>query len=277
MKGKVGKQPVLQDSERSNIILTRILKKYTTQDALTNCDSVDDLIQVAKSLLNSISTNKSLMKCFTRVIDRTIELEQTEKSERFLQKVIDASNDLKLDPSLIEKIYTSQKSRFIEKPLNDLFMIYCSDKGKFERYNEIDTLFEKIVDSPTLFRCVANQLKETFVMTQYSQEAQDFIKSILAKLEDECKKYNKDTLDLYPPNLQFCVLLLRIEPSYHTESSKNHVVQSLKEVFLRDYDDALILISQFPKWLPEYLMFFEKLELFTQKSDLENIEMRNCS
>ena len=259
---------VFQDSEQAHHFLIQLLKKYLTQDVINSCDDIDDLMQLGEILLNLVTTNRSLIKYFSKVVERIVTLDQNEKSLKFLQYILHKSNDLKLTSSFVEEIYINQKSYFIEKPLTDCFIEYCSNQSNHVQFDKMNDLFEKMVDSPSLFLVIMKQLKEFFVTTKYAEVTQNFIQHILSKLQTYCNKYHKDTLDLYPGNLQSCVILLRIKPSHHTDKSKVHTVQLLKKIFLKDCEDALILISHFPEWLPEYLELFENIEGFTQTSGL---------
>lgn len=259
IKGDFKHLPIFSDSEKSYNLLVHILKKYLTEEVLCNSDNVDSHIQVAEILQNCLIKNKSMMKCFERVIERIIVLEQTDKSRKYLQELINKSEELKVDTSLVEQIYKTQKSWLIDKPLSDYFDYYSSEDKK-QLVPDMTVLFEKIIDNPSLFELVAVRLKDSFVDTEYSQEAQDFIQKILESIQKHCDKYHKDMVDLYPAHLQFCVILLRIKPVHHSEKSKNHTVNSLKEIFLKSHTDALILLSHFPDWLPDYLKFFDILE-----------------
>lgn len=271
VKGDMGNLPIFQDTDQSYDILVHVLKKYLTQDVIANCDNIDSLVSLAEILYNSQMKNRFSLRYFKRVIERIITLAQTEKSGKFLQRVISQNNDLQLELSLEEKIYASQKSQLIEKPLSDCFVAYCSERNHKKWLSILDFLFEKIVDSPLLFQMVVNCLKEFFVTTEYAQKAQNFIQIVLERIQTLCDKNKKNVLDLYPTSVQSCVILLRIEPSCHTEKSKSHTVQALKQVFMRDHNAALILVSHFPEWLPQYLEFFEILEESTQNSKVQSL------
>jgi hypothetical protein len=257
VKGGIEDLRFFKDNERSYNFFIYILKKYLSEEIISYCDNIDNLVQLAEVLYNLLLKKRSLIKCFTRVIERIISLEQTERSEKFLLYIINKSDEMKLNLSLIEKVYLGQKSWLIEKPLADFFIAYCSDNNKEEHLNNMSLLLENVVYSPLLFQTISNQLIEFFVETKYSQIAQDFIRGILDKIEINCNKCRKDILELYPTHLQFLVILLRIKQNAHSENSKNQTVQSLKEIFLNDFNDATVLVSHFPEWLPEYLEFFE--------------------
>lgn len=257
LKGNIANLPTFQDSEQSYNFLLQLIKKNITEETLSNCDDPDDLIQVAEILMNAEKKDRSFIKCFVKVIERMISLTQSDKSKKFLEYIISKTEDLKLNFSFVEKIYSIQKVVFIEKPIADCFISYCSDQNKLEKFSELEFFWEKVSHSPILFYIVSKQLKELFLTTDYSKLSQDFIQKILNKVYSNCDKLNKDIVNLYPPTLQHCVILMRIKPSDHSEKSRNHTVNSLREIFLKDWCDTLILVSHFPVWLPDYLKFFE--------------------
>lgn len=260
LKGDIGEVLMFQDSEQSHAFLVYLLKKYMKPENLSMCSDIDHLIQTAEVLLNSIENYRSLVTCFVTVIERIISLNQTDKSEQFLKRVINKSDDLHLELSLIEKIFTNLKTQFVEKPLMDSFVTYCSDKNKNIELNMMNMFFSKVTDSSLLFSLLVNSLRELFVETKFAEVAQSFIQKILEKIQNQCREYHKDILDLYPAHLQFCVVLLRIKPADHSKKSKKQTVQSLQEIFLNDCNDALILISHFPDWLSKYIEFSENLD-----------------
>ncbi|KAJ8686495.1 hypothetical protein QAD02_022289 [Eretmocerus hayati] len=262
INGDLGDLPIFYDSAQSCEFLTRLVKKYVTDATLDDCNDMNELLNAANVLQNLVVKDQSLLKCFSKVIEKITSLDQSEKSEKFLTQIIERSDELKLDQTVVETIYKSQKSLFIEKPLIQCFSVYC--RTKRVELDKMNSLFEKIIDSPFLFQLVSLQLKDMFIETQYAQETRDFIANVLRFIEIHCEKYNKDTLDLYPLGLQYCVLLLRISPSLHTDMSKSQATQSLKEIFLKNHTNALILVSHFSEWLSEYLDFFEISKLSRQ-------------
>ncbi|XP_058796070.1 uncharacterized protein LOC131666959 [Phymastichus coffea] len=272
IKGNFGNLPIFGDSEKSYCLLLYILKKYMTEEVLKSCNNIDSLILAAELLQNCLTKSKLMINCFERVIERIIKLDQTNKSKRYLQELISKSDELKIDTSLVEKIYESQKSWLIYQPMTEYFNKFCSSKDKNQFGSDMVTLFEKIIDNPSLFELVILQLKDIFVETEYSQAAQDFIQEILKIIQAHCTKYHKDTLDLYPAHIQHCVILLRIKPTYHSEKTKNQTISSLKEIFLKSQSNALILVSHFPDWLPEYQKFFDILDKLTQSKKSESCD-----
>ncbi|XP_011494100.1 PREDICTED: uncharacterized protein LOC105359256 [Ceratosolen solmsi marchali] len=257
IKGGIDDLRFFKDNQRSYNFLIRFLKKYLSEEIIGYCDDADGLVQLAEILFNALMQKRSLTKCFTRVMERIIKLDETEKSQKFLRYIISKSDEFKLDSALINNIYLNKKLQFIEKPLGDSFMAYCSDRNKEHLLSNMDSLFEYVIDSPQLFQTVSGKLKEFFIETKYSEVARDFIQCVLDKIEINCAKNKKDLLDLYPTHLQFCVILLRIKQHVHRENSRIQTVESLKEIFLNDHDDAITLVSHFPEWLPDYLAFFE--------------------
>lgn len=271
MKGELENIKIFQDSEQTYNFLINLLRKHLTEDTLSNCDNPDDLIQLAEILLNEKKQNESFTEYFSKVMERITSLNQSDNSKKFLEYIISKSKCFKLNFSLVEKIYSNQKNIFIEKPIADCFLTYCSNQTKLENFSNLDFLLENVSKSPTLFYIVSNQMKEIFYTTKYSKVSQNFIQKILKKIRSNCDKDNKDILNLYPPSLQHCVILLRINIRDHTEKLKNYTISSLRDIFLKDWTGTLILISQHPDWLPVYLKFFEIINEPSQKS-VETVE-----
>ena len=86
------------------------------------------------------------------------------------------------------------------------------------------------------------------MITNYDEKTKDFIQQILNKIEVQCNKCDKDILDLYPPTIQFCVILLRINPNHHLAKSKKYTLDSVRNIFITNHNYALILLSHFPEW-----------------------------
>ncbi|XP_014219936.1 uncharacterized protein LOC106647882 [Copidosoma floridanum] len=254
---------VFQNLESSFEFLSHTLQKYLSDQNISSCDDVDSLVQLAEVLHNSEHNKKLCQKYFTKVVERITNLNQSPKSERFLRNLLENSDNFKIESSLIEKLYI--------KPLEACISDFYLDKTKEDNFKKIDFIFEKVIDSPSLFYLISNHLKNLFVKTKYAEKSQVFIKKMMEEIELFCNKHNKDTLDLYPTNLQFCVLLLRIKPCYHDNKSRNLTVQALKQIFLEDNNNALLLVSQFPEWLPDYLKFFDILEELSQKPDTQGV------
>ncbi|KZC12170.1 hypothetical protein WN55_03251 [Dufourea novaeangliae] len=109
---------------------------------------------------------------------------------------------------------------------------------------ELSTV-ENIYDSQRL--CAF--LKELLVHLDHCPVVISFIQSILNRIKECCENQGKDILDLYPRNLQSIVILLHIEPTYHTDDSKNTALRVLKNIHSEDKDTAITLLSHFPQWL----------------------------
>ena len=261
------------DREKSLKFVIQILEKHLTDDLLKKTKSVDSLLALYRVLILLLPKNACLLKQLHRILFRLAELNLTEGSEKLFISIIESKTKLKIETSLLEKIYSSHKKRFIEKPLIDAFILTCSeiqnpDKGKQSLEEKLDKLFEIIVHSPLIFQLVSSFLKEILVAVNYSQVAVDFIHSVLHCTINHCKNCKKDIVDLYPTNLQSCVILLRISPNSHSKSSKNYTINMLKNIFLRCNEDALILVSHFPAWLEIFSSFLAKNEY-----DLPNSQM----
>lgn len=259
--------PVFHDNERCCNIFLSILKKYLTI-LLNNCDDVDVLVQMAIIFLHYLDKDELLMAYFCKVLKKMFTLNQTEKSKQFLIHIFHKGDDLRIDSVVLEEFYKSQKYTLIEKPFNDYFVIFCSNsiEARKEYFKKLNFLLSRIVDEPLLFQLMSYQLKNIFLNTNFNQTTNDFIQNILREIDQLCEERGKNSLYLYPEQLQFCVPLLRIQPIHHTESSKQQTVKSLERIFLQDNNDVLMLLSHFPDWLSEYEKFFEILDAPSQST-----------
>lgn len=248
------------DGENVRNFVVNILEKYLSDDLLNITNSVDSLMTLYRALIYLLPKNPSLLKFLHKIIIRLTELELTEDSEKLLISITEFKGNFTVDDQLLEKIYYSQRIKFIETPLKNAFI------GNFSKLSnpndcqlsleqELDKLITRIVNSSLIFQLTFNLLNEIFLVTNHSQEAINFIKIILDCINNRCKLCEKDIIDLYPINLQSCIILLKIEPNDHTQASKNYTLNELKNIFLTNNQDAIILVSHFPIWLEIFTSF----------------------
>lgn len=240
--------------------IVQILEECLTDDLLKITNSVETLLTLYRALIYLLSKNPSLSTFLHKIILRLAELELTEESEHLLISITESKENIETDDILLERIYTSQRIKFIEIPLKNAFVtnfdrLSNSNDCKYSLEQELDKLYDRIAHSPLIFNLTSSLLNEIFLASQNSQEALNFIKIILECINNRCQLRGKDIIDLYPVNLQSCVILLRIEPNNHTNDSKDYTLNELKNIFLTNNRDALILVSHFPVWLEIFASF----------------------
>ncbi|XP_043477455.1 uncharacterized protein LOC122508261 [Leptopilina heterotoma] len=250
------------NGENGITFMVIILEKYLTDEFLTSVNSVEHLINFHRALIYLLPKNPSLMKLSHKIILRLAELELTEESEKLLVSILEAKENIQVDDTILEQIYSSQRIKFIEIPLKNTFVGNYSKLSNSDDHdcqlnldNDLDELYDRIVSSSLIFHLTVSLLYDLFLVNNYSQEILIFIKIILESVSNRCKARGKDILDLYPINLQSCVILLRIEPSQHSNDSKNYTLNELKNIFLTNNQDAVILVSHFPLWLEVFASF----------------------
>lgn len=261
------------DGEKTLKFVTLILEKFVTLEFLKEAKSVESLIILYRALKCLLPKNPSLLKHMHNILYRLADLDLTEESEQLLVSITEESKeeDLKIDSSLLERIYSSQRNKFIEKPLTEAYLLSCcglQDPINIEQ--KLDKLLERMVHSPLIFQLASSFLREIFVAASYSQEALNFIKFILESIIRRCKTCEKDIVDLYPMNLQSCVILLRIKSECHSENTRLYTMRMLKDIFLRCNEDALILVSHFPDWLEIFSSFLVENGYDLPNSQIEN-------
>ncbi|XP_033352376.1 uncharacterized protein LOC117234901 [Bombus vosnesenskii] len=246
---------VLRDEKQSLTLLKSLLKKYLTDDTLDSCDSSDNLLSLISALICLASTD-SYYKCYVeKSILKLAELETCDESEYLLCYAVQENSNLDLKLSTIETIYKSQKCKLIEKPLLNNFISSCIDLNKddniddLENINLIDQLFRFATKSSCIFLLICAFLKELLVQLDHAPTVVNFIQSILKSIKKHCEKQNKDIVDLYPRNMQSLVILLQIEPTHHTDDSKNGTLRMLKDIYMEDEDTVITLLSHYPLWL----------------------------
>ncbi|XP_053985552.1 uncharacterized protein LOC128879980 isoform X2 [Hylaeus volcanicus] len=220
---------IFTDEKQTSTFLKNLLEKYLTNDVLDTCDLSDNLLPLTSALMCLASTNPYYKHHVERLLLRLLELETSDESERLLCYAVQNSSDLNFELSTIENIYRLQRCKLIEQPLLNYFVSLCSDLNKDNNVDNSESLN------------LTKQLFEFAIM--------DFIQSTLNLLKKTCQGQGKDILDLYPRDLQSVVILLRIEPAYHTIDSKNATLRILKSIHSEDKNTVIVLISHFPRWL----------------------------
>ncbi|KAK9305828.1 hypothetical protein QLX08_003329 [Tetragonisca angustula] len=246
---------ILRDEKQSLSLLKYLLKKYLTDDVLSSCDSSDSLLSLVTALMCLASTD-SYYKCYIeKLLLKLTKLEASDNSEYVLCYAVQKSFDLELKLSTIEIIYESQKCKLIEQPLLNSFISSCTNLNKdnnvdnSENVNLTEQLFKFITKSPHIFLLVCAFLKELLVQLDHAPAVMNFIQLTLERIKECCKNENKDIADLYPRNLQSLVILLRIEPIYHTDNSKKGTLKILENIYMEDQDTVITLLSHYPQWL----------------------------
>lgn len=233
--------------------MTNLLNKHLTDDLLCNCYSDNALVSLTTAVMHLLTDNPVFMNHVDRLLVRLSQLKTNDKIERLLHNAL--NSDLHLKITTKEEIYHSQRSSLIEKPLLDSFMRTfpnANEKNCTEKQCDEETLNRLLIlstESARVFQLTFSFLKELLVQLQYAPAVIDFIDLVLKRVTTYCENQNKDTLDLYPRRLRFCVILLKIRPEHHTAQTRKHTLQTIKQIFIENQDAALILMSHFPMWL----------------------------
>lgn len=251
---------VFVDGKQTSTFLRNLLDKYLTNDFLDTCDSTDNLLPLSSALM-SLSSIDSYYKCHTeRLLLKLAELSSDQKqsgdeSNRLLCYAVRSKSKLNLELSTIENIYDSQKYKLIEEPLLDHFASSCTEFDKHDNASNLkgadllDRLFEFAVESQYIFLLVCGFLKELLLHLDSHPTVVSFIQSTLHRVKESCENRGKDILDLYPRNLQAIVILLRIDPEYHTNDSKHATLRTFRDIHSEDKNTAITLLSHYPRWL----------------------------
>lgn len=240
------------DQKQTLTFLQNLLEKYITDDVLDACDSSNDLVSLTSALMCLASTN-SYYKChLEKLLLKLVELEPCDQSDYLLCYAVQKDSVLNLDLSTIESIFNSQRCKLIEQPLLNDFMSLCVDVNRddvdhSESATLLDQLYEWVSKSSCIFLLVCAFLKELFIQLDNAPAVINFIQSVLSRIKDRCK--NQDILDLYPRNLQSTIMLLQIQPEYHTTDSKSSTLRILGNIYFEDKHSAIILLLHFPQWL----------------------------
>ncbi|XP_015594240.1 uncharacterized protein LOC107267274 isoform X2 [Cephus cinctus] len=236
----------------------KVSKKYLTDDFLGTDAPGETLICLARAFFCLGMRNPCFLPQLDFILERITHLEPSEEINLLLDSIMKNKEQLLLKPATMDRIYILKRVTLIEKPLIENFESICSKINTVNRENMCVTLqnatsirevLDRMIDSPQVFRIASNVLKEMLVTLNYSSIVIDFIQSILELMIVQCDKCKKSVLDLYPRDLQSCIILLRIDPRYHSENSKKYTLELLEHVHTGNKDDALILLSHFPAWL----------------------------
>ncbi|XP_076625227.1 uncharacterized protein LOC143343835 [Colletes latitarsis] len=245
---------IFTDEKHTSAFLKNLLEKYLTNNVLDTCETSDNLLPLTSALMCLTSTNPYYKRYVEKLLLKLLELEPCDESERLLCYAVQKNSNLNLEFLTTENIYDSQRCKLIEQPLLNYF-VSSFDVNKdgnmdnSENMNLVEQLFEFASMSPCIFLLICAFLKELLIQLEYCPTVMNFIQTILTNIKKCCKDRDKDILDLYPRNLQSVIILLRIEPMYHTIDSKNSTLRILESIHLEDKDTATVLLSHFPQWL----------------------------
>ncbi|KAF7413566.1 hypothetical protein HZH68_002055 [Vespula germanica] len=245
---------IFRDGETTLKFVENLMDKYLP-DVLNECASSYTLTSLTGALMCLAKYNTRFIYYIEKIITKLSYLDYTNESEKLLCYAIHENAHLGLSLSTIERIYSSQRYKLIEEVLLDNFMSTClninteADKDGIEITHSINELLEFAVISPSIFQLICSFLKELFVHLEYAPMVLTFIQATLKRIIAYCENKDKDIIDLYPKYLHSCIILLRIEPHYHTFNSKAYVLERITEFYEENSDDILILLSHFPGWL----------------------------
>ncbi|XP_078047575.1 uncharacterized protein LOC144475488 [Augochlora pura] len=254
---------VFVDGKRTSTFLRNLLDKYVTDDFLETCDSTETLLPLSSALM-SLSSIDSYYKYHTeRLLLKLAELSYDEEQScdetgRLLRYAVQPRSNLNLKLSTIEKIHDIEKCKLIEQPLLNHFVASCTElknddnESDLKTVDLLDQLFEFARDSSHIFLLVCAFMKELLLHLDRHPTVVSFVQSILQRVKESCETRGKDILDLYPRSLQSIVILLRIEPVHHTADSKNATLSTLRDIYSKDKDTAITLLSHFPQWLESF-------------------------
>ncbi|XP_039303795.1 uncharacterized protein LOC105193749 isoform X2 [Solenopsis invicta] len=204
------------------------------------------------SVMHLSIKNTIFLQYVNRLLVTLLQLEANDKVERLLNNALYSNLHLKL--STKEKIYASQKFKLVEEPLLNSFICMfpdLKDNCVDELSNEVmlNKLLELSAKSAYIFQLMFNFLKELLVELQYASAVLNFIDSMIKRVSICCENQNKDILDLYPRKLHFCIILLKIKPKYHTMQTQKYTLQIMKQIYDKNKNVSLILMSHFLEWL----------------------------
>ncbi|XP_015174725.1 PREDICTED: uncharacterized protein LOC107065498 [Polistes dominula] len=247
---------IFRDRENTSKFVENLMEKYLP-DVLDECVSTYTLTSLTGALMCLAKYNTRFVYYIEKIIAKLSYLESTNESEKLLCYALQQSAQLGLSLSTKERIYHSQRYKLIEEVLIEDFTSTCLnintevDKDCQEEIkHSVNELLEFAALSPYIFQLICNFLKELFVHLEYAPMVLTFIQATLKRILAHCQNKDKDILDLYPKYLHSCIILLRIEPHYHTSNSKAYILEKITEIYESNKDDILILLSHFPEWLP---------------------------
>lgn len=245
---------VFRNEENTLKFVDNLINKHLL-NVLDECVSSRTLTSLTGALMCLSKYNKHYLNYIEKIITRLSYLDSVDESEKLLCYAVHKSADLELSLPTIERIYFSQRYKLIEELLMNNFISTClnvnteDDKNAEESVHSLDELLQLAAMSPFIYQLVCGFLKELFVHLEYAPMVLSFIQTILKCIVTHCENKGKDILDLYPKYLHSCILLLRIEPQYHTFNSKAYILETITQHYKENSDDILILLSHFPTWL----------------------------
>ncbi|XP_034187964.2 uncharacterized protein LOC117607870 [Osmia lignaria lignaria] len=245
---------IFTDQKKTLTFLNSLVEKYITDDILDTCDSSDDLLPLTSALMCLASTNSYYNYYIEKLLLKLVELESCDQSDYLLCYAVQKDANFNLNFSTIESIYNSQRCKLIEQPLVEEFML-CTDLNKdvnidnSESINLLSQLYEFASKSTCIFLLVCAFLKELFIQLDYASTVMNFIQKVLKHIKDCCENQDNDILDLYPRNLQSIIILLQIQPEYHTTDSKSSTLRTLESIYFEDKHSVITLLLHFPQWL----------------------------
>lgn len=245
---------IFRDGETTSKFVENLMDKYLP-DVLNECESSQTLTSLTGALMCLSKCNTRFIYYIEKIIAKLSLLDSTNESEKLLCYAVHENAHFGLSLSTIERIYSSQRYKLIEEVLLDNFMSTCfnidgkADKDGAKIAQSTNELIEFAVISPSVFQLICGFLKELFVHLEYAPTVLTFIQATLKRIDACCDNKDKDIIDLYPKYLHSCIILLRIEPHYHTSNSKAYVLERITELYEENSDDILILLSHFPEWL----------------------------
>lgn len=121
-----------------------------------------------------------------------------------------------------------------------------------ELNQELSNLLKLISKSPKIFTICSNIMCELFLQLNHSIYVINFIKFILGKLNCILDVDKKKLIDFYPIKLRSCVILMQIESSYHTEKSRECILQMLKDIHDNNTTESLTLLLHYSQWLDDF-------------------------
>lgn len=240
--------------ENTLIFLNRILDKYLTEDVLDNCDTEEYLVQFASALIYMTAQQPCYIQYVEKLLLRLSREELSPDGERLLLYALNPKTNLKFALPVVEQLYVLQKCKLVEQPLLNQFQSITGELSNIDLSHSInedlvDHLLELAILSSKIFYLICLFLKDFFVQLEYAPAALNFIDKTLKDIRIRAEGHGKDIVDLYPKCLHSIIILLQIQPSYHSKKSRESVLSMLKEVLEENVDHALILISHFPLWL----------------------------
>ncbi|KAK0081255.1 hypothetical protein PV325_012519 [Microctonus aethiopoides] len=234
-----------------------MMKKYFLNADFADIVSSENFFIFGRELINLADRNPLYIPYVKSLIEKIMISNMPFDNHELVESLLNHTEKFQLEFSLIEKLYIFDCVKLIEEPLIDCFLGNSKNMNieSFITTNNFDKLMNYAAKSPKIFQIISSILKTLYVHLEYSTLALDYVKFVLKKIifnREDDKKY---ILDLYPMKLQPCVTLLNINPSYHTENSKELILQSLKNIYLEDTNQVLILLMHFPEWLHPLLNY----------------------